>query len=497
MSKQGSFRRDGAASGRHGGARRAGLAFAILLAAPSLVGCSTQAAPLPQLVVVLDTDMPVVDRIRTQDLSNDAAMDSVRVDALDATGHTFDLLDVTVPDPLDWPVSFGVATDDARTIRLRARLFRAQYASAGEQNGQQTLDPTPAITIDRVVDIPLPESGITTVEIVFAGDCLGVLPVFGASATNCVDAAHPAAPSTEGLIALPDANVPQSRRVGTWAPAAAVDCAKPGDDQHICIRGGFTLLGDTGLDGLADGVEIRVDAAPMRPVILSPFYLDKTEVTVGQFDALRAAMPGAITGTLPTANDPSTTATQYCTWLGGKGGHENLPLNCVDRKTAAQICKARGGKLPSEAQWEHAARGRGRHLDYPWGSASPSCCIASLARYGNGCPGLGPEPVGSHPKRASCGGLGDVSVDGVLDLGGSVSEYTLDALARYTDKCWQGVPVPRDPVCVEAGTTAFIRRGAAWNDLSWGALAAIRETDLAGEALDSDGVRCAYPNGAP
>lgn len=472
------------------GARR----MALLAFAPALLACSQQAAPLPQLLVVLDTDMPVVDQIHSQDptrpeLSLDATMDSVRIDAIDAHGNSFDFLDVTAPDPADWPITFGVITP---TVRLRARLFRGQYAKAGVLDGSATLEPDAAITIDRVIDVSLPASGISTIEIVFSGDCLGVTPNFGAG-TNCVDAAHPSAPSTDGIVSLPDGKVPPSL-VGTWKPAVAVPCSKPGASPQVCIPGGFTLLGDDGLKGLADGIQIRVDSGPLRPVVLSPYYLDQKEFTVGEFDALRAAQPGVITEALPLQRDTSSSLTQYCNWLGGAGGNEHLPLNCVNRKTAAQICAARKGKLPSEARWEHAARGRGQHRPYPWGTASPSCCLASLGRLGNGCTAVGPEAVGSHP--ASCDGQGDVSRDGVMDLGGSVREHTLDALVEYTDPCWQG-GLLRDPVCAPAGAGAFVSRGAAWKDPLWSALSALRQTDLDVEALDSVGFRCAYDDGAP
>src|SRR5262249_12312892 len=160
-------------------------------------------------------------------------------------------------------------------------------------------------------------------------------------------------------------------QIGTWKTAIEIPCSPPDQGKKRCIAGGFSLLGETGLEGLADGLLIKVDPAPLRPVILSPFYLDEAEFTVGEFDALLAAQPGAITEEMPPKRDPSSSLTANCSWLGGKAGTEHLPLNCVPRKTAAQICGLRGGLLPSEAQWEHAARGRGQHRKYPWGDDEP------------------------------------------------------------------------------------------------------------------------------
>ena len=144
--------------------------IAIGAAMLAVSGCSSEAAPLGQLLVVLDTDVPVVDQVIThRELSNDAALDSVRVDVLGADNTPVDFLDVTVPDPSDWPVSFGVQTSSESRVRLRVRLFRAQYATPGEVDHRQTLEPDFATTIDRVVDMPLPEAGITTVGILLAG----------------------------------------------------------------------------------------------------------------------------------------------------------------------------------------------------------------------------------------------------------------------------------------------------------------------------------------
>ena len=56
---------------------------------------------------------------------------------------------------------------------------------------------------------------------------------------------------------------------------------------------------------------------------------------------------------------------RYCNW--GKSGREQHPVNCVDWNQARTFSKWAGGDLPTEAQWEFAARSRGQNITYLWG----------------------------------------------------------------------------------------------------------------------------------
>jgi formylglycine-generating enzyme required for sulfatase activity len=198
--------------------------------------------------------------------------------------------------------------------------------------------------------------------------------------------------------------------------------------------------------------------------------------------------------------DPMDPLHEYCTYLGPMAAaNDRLPLNCVDWDTARAACRAEGGDLPTEARWEHAARGRGERRRFPWGDDEPEgaavCCVASLSRTNPITPfilctaGAGPEPVRSHPGGgASCGGLGDVSRDGVFDLGGSVSEMTLDHFRPYSDPCWAG-GVLVDPVCLDPASTSFATRGTDWASGPVTAQGARRDYSSPGVVL---GFRCVY-----
>jgi hypothetical protein len=197
--------------------------------------------------------------------------------------------------------------------------------------------------------------------------------------------------------------------------------------------------------------------------------------------------------------DPTFLFSEYCTWLGaGDTSDDTLPVNCIEWQAASAACTDAHGALPSEAQWEHAARGRGQGRLYPWGDASPACCVASLSRDPvlSEC-GFGIEPVGTHPAVASCP-FADLSRDLVEDLGGSMEELQIDSDDEYSAPCWAHEGVPRDPVCTPmtgAVGHGHIERGGDWSSGGAAALSVLRRPIALGGSTVA-GFRCVYPAGA-
>jgi len=214
----------------------------------------------------------------------------------------------------------------------------------------------------------------------------------------------------------------------------------------------------TGATGLADSATV------------SGFRLDKYLVTVGRFRQFLNALfpPDGGAGWLPAAGDgkhthlnggnglnattgdyePGWIATDdsniaptdanlvLCSdWTPSAGTQENLPIDCVNWYESYAFCIWDGGFLPSEAEWEYAAAGGNRQLEYPWGATDPgtgSAYAIYSCYYPPGsvdCTGLKIAPVGTATLGAGLWGQ--------LDLVGDLWEWTLDDTGNgaYADPC--------------------------------------------------------------
>lgn len=200
-------------------------------------------------------------------------------------------------------------------------------------------------------------------------------------------------------------------------------------------------------------------------VTVSPFAIDSYEVTVARFRRFWEAghpvasapvtYPGmrALTWSEAAVVPPDTAL--RCSWRATPEMTENLPINCVDYWTAMSFCVWDGGRLPTEAEWEYAARGRavgGLPVPrrYPWGADIPASRTCDLAA--TTCAST-LRPVGSFAASA-----------GIFDLAGNVAEWAADRFVSYQeDFCWYGIP-RTNPLCSsqgEYGRTARPVRGAS------------------------------------
>jgi hypothetical protein len=146
------------------------------------------------------------------------------------------------------------------------------------------------------------------------------------------------------------------------------------------------------------------------------FCMDPTEVTVDAYAACVKA--GMCTPAGTTAKVPGLAEAQVRALDGGcNAGHAdrgNHPVNCVDWPQAAAYCKAQGKRLPTEQEWEWAARSEADARPFPWGTSPPAghACWSGEAMRASTC------EVGAFPA-------GD-STQGIHDLAGNVWEWTSD-----------------------------------------------------------------------
>ncbi len=172
-------------------------------------------------------------------------------------------------------------------------------------------------------------------------------------------------------------------------------------------------------------------------VTVQPFLLDLTEVTVGAYQAcVKAGKCRAAWDTVdwPGISDADRRQSSSCN--RDRIDRANHPVNCVDWNQAVAYCTAQGKRLPSEEEWEWAARGAEKGTTYPWGNDAPRnqlCWNGEGNDLGKG-KRMSTCPVGSYPK-------GD-SPQGVKDLAGNVWEWTsssYDASHRvYRGGGWRG-----------------------------------------------------------
>jgi len=458
--------------------------------------------PRPQIVLLLDTDMPTPSDLAANPgvLSPAAAIDTLRVDvfddaALKGTAPAFVNV-FAVPDRQAWPVSFGVAGKGG-SVLVRARLFRASFALTVADASSDAAVPDPNVTVDRLIRVDLPPtSGVRVARVRLRGDCIGT-PASLLAEQSCVDETTRMGEARAAVEIDPQ---PESDRkatlVGTWPLARIVPCKDPPAARRKCVPGGFTILGDREASGLFG----LTNTLPLKPAYVEPFYIDETEVSVLDYVNLRENVKVEVR---PEGNDPARRFREFCTLRmpsTAEDDADNRALNCIAWEGARQICAARGGKLPSEAEWELAARGF-EQRKFPWGDNQPLCCTASIGRVAYAefrgsatCKdGTGPEVVASHTKALDpkCGYYDVTPATGILDMAGSMQELTSDNYLPYSHPCW-GVGLVRDPHCNVplAESETHTARGAGWSQGPLVALAAVRHP--AGSINEEVGFRCRY-----
>lgn len=263
-------------------------------------------------------------------------------------------------------------------------------------------------------------------------------------------------PTSTALIpASPPSNAADVRNAAAASgavPSRDDTGAKPYDsDGFVCPAGMKKIRGGEFRMGAAERGKHSPDESPRFLTKLRSFCLDETEVTVSAYSECVAR----------GECKPSTGKSVSCNFRYSDRG--NHPMNCVDHAQAAAFCHSLKKRLPTEAEWEFAARGGKSDQKYPWGEEPPD---------GRAC---WKRPYSCEVRSFPAGAFG------LYDMSGNVWEWTSSDYAPYP---WS-TPIPGQyPLKIYRGG-GWSRRFEKWMHLG------LRNRAMPQEAGAHLGLRCA------
>ena len=252
----------------------------------------------------------------------------------------------------------------------------------------------------------------------------------------------------------------------------AAGCTRAGQTQVSavdgmtldCVPAGEFLMGSTSDDPLASD-----DEKPQHPVTLDAFWIDQTEVTNTMF--AKCINAGAchervyspyLWGVFSHTRDP----------YFGNPAYDSYPVIMLDWAEAQRYCQWAGRRLPTEAEWEKAARGSDGRI-YPWGSGI-DCQLANFDVCQKDTSAVDAHPQGASPY-------------GALDMAGNLYEWTAD----WYDSGYYAHSPTYNPTGSVTGEHHVLRSGS-WFSFAVDVRAAARAVGAAEHWYDGKiGFRCA------
>jgi formylglycine-generating enzyme required for sulfatase activity len=245
---------------------------------------------------------------------------------------------------------------------------------------------------------------------------------------------------------------------------------------EVFVPAGAFLMGSTDLEAkimIEDGR--AYPEIPQHTVTLDSFWIDKFEVTNGMYELCVKA---------GECEPPFTDSSDRYYWYYGNPEYSNYPVIWVSWYQAKAYCEWVGRRLPTEAEWEKAARGT-EGQKYPWGNDPISgervnmCDINCQRPHANSIYDDGyadTAPVGSYPAGAS--------PYGAMDMAGNVSEWTSTLIQPYPYDASDGREDPDSPA-----ERAW--RSSPWSNGFWWMRATVRYRSVPFYQRDVLGFRCA------
>ena len=234
----------------------------------------------------------------------------------------------------------------------------------------------------------------------------------------------------------------------------------------VLIPSGFFKM------GLNDGLD---DERPEHRVFLDSFYIDKYEVSAKDFSIFLNAKNNVKGYYL----DNKFGTLMFNGKFQPRTGLEKFPINNVNWRAANEYCKWKDKRLPSEAEWEKAARGENANT-YPWGNQSPS---PKLARYNQTW-----TKETKHKVLVPVDSLKEgKSIYGLYNMAGNVKEWVDDWYFREYYKETDEYANPKGPI----GGEFKVIRGGSWRDLKGFIYSSFRNNGTSNSRMDDYGFRCA------
>lgn len=254
----------------------------------------------------------------------------------------------------------------------------------------------------------------------------------------------------------------------------AEEASKGNEESLIYIPAGEFWMG-------SEGVDAPENEQPQHKVSLDDFWIYETEVTNAMFEDFvqETGYQTSVekSGWSYTFDGVAWQKTSGAYWrqpegkgssLRGREGHPVVHISWYDANT---YCLWSGGRLPTEAEWEKAARGT-TNAQYPWGNNAPT---AQLLNFESNI--MNTVPVGSYPQGKS--------IYGVYDMSGNVWEWVSD---WYDSEYYQHSP-SSNPQGAESGNT-HVFRGGSWDDEASSVTATVRVGFDPATTSASIGFRC-------
>jgi formylglycine-generating enzyme required for sulfatase activity len=282
-------------------------------------------------------------------------------------------------------------------------------------------------------------------------------------------------PPTDTPIPPTDTPIPP-----TSQPAAGAVQVRESDGAEMVLvpAGEFTMGGEDGED----------DEKPVHQVYLDAFWIDKTEVTNARFEKFVAATnyrtDAEKAGTGWVYTESGWGEVEGADWRHPSGPDSDIadkanhPVVQVSWNDAKAYCEWAGARLPTEAEWEKAARGTDGRT-YPWGNEWDAEKVNSWEQGPGTTTAVGSYPAGASPY-------------GALDMAGNVYEWAAD----WYDEGYYTSSPERNPTGPDSRTYRVLR-GGSWYSPHYSARCANRDGDAPCDVDHDVGFRCARSEGGP